>query len=101
MSEQDIVGQLIAASPRRLLDDLARIAANLAKNDKPRPEVELYLASGQVVRGRIVSVADERQGSIALVQVGGNPRQPSVAYVRIDQVVAVSVGDASVLVRDP
>ncbi len=97
----DILEQLTAASPRRLLDELARLGAALAKADRARPEIELYLTSGQVVRGRLVTVADDRQGAIALVQVGGNARQPSVTFVRIDQVAAVNVADASLLVRAP
>ena len=97
----DIIGQLVGAAPRRLLEDLARIATALAKHDRARPEVELYLASGQVVRGRIVTVSDDRQGAVAVVQVGGNVRQPAVTFVRVDQVAAVNVADASVLVRAP
>lgn len=97
----DIVAQLTGTAPRRLLEDLARIASALAKHDRARPEVELFLASGQVVRGRIVTVSDDRHGAIAVVQVGGNVRQPSVTFVRVDQVAAVGVADASVLVKAP
>lgn len=97
----DILSQLVGASPRRLLEDLSRIGAALAKNDRARPEVECYLASGQTVRGRIVSVADDRQGAIALIAIGGSVRGPSVTFVRIDQIAAVTVVDASLLVKAP
>ncbi|HWU90569.1 MAG TPA: hypothetical protein VN253_25060 [Kofleriaceae bacterium] len=97
----DVLSQLVGASPRRLLEDLARIGAALAKNDRPRPEVECFLASGQLIRGRVVSVAEDRQGAIALLAVGGNARAPSVAYVRVDQIAAITVVDASLLVKAP
>jgi len=97
----DLLAQLAGASPRKLLDDLARVAAALANNDRARPELELYLASGQMVRGRLVSVADDRQGAIAVVQVGGSPRAPAVTFVRVDAIAAVTVADASLLVRAP
>lgn len=97
----DILSQLVGASPRRLLEDLARIGGSLAKNDRARPEVECYLASGQTVRGRIVSVADDRQGAIALIAIGGSVRGPSVTFVRVDQIAAVTVVDASLLVKAP
>ena len=58
MNEGDVLGQLVGAPPRRLLEDLARTGAAHAKNDRSRPEVEVYLVSGQLVRGRIVSVVD-------------------------------------------
>jgi hypothetical protein len=89
---------------RRLLENLAQLARVLAANGRPRPEVELYLASGQLVKGRLVEVGagDDRQDSlIAVVIVGGTPRAPAAAYVRIDQVVAVVVADAGVLTRAP
>jgi hypothetical protein len=99
----DVLEQLAAGnvSPRRVLDDLARVSHALAKNDRPRPEVELFLSSGHVVRGRMVSVVDDRQGVMAMLLVGGNQRQPAVTFVRIDQVIALGVGDASLLVRAP
>jgi hypothetical protein len=98
----DVLDQLEGASPRRLLDELARIGCALAKNQRPRPEVELFLGSGQVIRGRIITVADDRHaGAVALVHVGGHVRQPAVTYVRVDHVAAVGVGDASLLVRAP
>ena len=97
----DVLSQLTGANPRRLLEDLARIGVALARSDRPRPEVECYLASGQLVRGRIVSVADDRLGAIALIAIGGNVRSPSVTFVRIDQIVALTVVDASLLVKAP
>jgi hypothetical protein len=101
VTERDVLDQLAGASPRQLLEDLARLGSALANNDRARPEIEAYLASGQVVRGRIVSIAEDRQGVVALVQVGGSPRAPSVAFVRVDQIVAVTVVDASLLVKAP
>ena len=97
----DVLSQLTGANPRRLLEDLARIGVALARSDRPRPEVECYLASGQLVRGRIVSVADDRLGAIALIAIGGNVRSPSVTFVRIDQIVALTVVDASLRVKAP
>jgi hypothetical protein len=97
----DVLAQLTGASPRRVLEDLARIGVALAKNDRARPEVECYLASGQLVRGRIVSVADDRQGAVALIAISGNMRGPSVTFIRVDQIAAVTVVDASLLVRAP
>lgn len=97
----DVLSQLTGASPRKLLEDLARIGAALAKNDRARPEVECYLASGPAVRGRIVSVAEDRQGAMALLAIGGNVRAPSVTFIRIDQIAAVTVVDASLLVKAP
>ena len=97
----DILGQLVGAPPRRLLEDLARIGAALAKNDRARPEVELFLASGQAIKGRVVSIAEDRQGAIAVLQVGGSARAPAVTFVRCDQIAALSVVDASLLVRAP
>ncbi len=97
----DVLSQLTGASPRKLLEDLARIGAALAAGDRPRPEVECFLASGQLVRGRIVSVADDRQGAVALIAIGGNVRSPSVTFVRVDQIAAVTVVDAGLLVKAP
>lgn len=57
--------------------------------------------SGHLVRSRIVSVADDRQGAVALIAVDGNPRAPSVTFVRVDQIAAVTVVDASLLVKAP
>ena len=98
---EGVLERLVGAAPRRLLEDLSRVAVALAKNDRARPEVELYLASGQVVKGRIVTVSDDRQGAVAVLQIGGNARQPAVTFVRVDQVTAVSVTDASLLVHAP
>lgn len=98
---EDVLSQLTGASPRRLLEDLARIGAALANSDRARPEVECFLASGQLVRGRIVSVADDRGGAVALLAIGGNVRAPSVTFVRVDQIAAVTVVDASLLVKAP
>jgi hypothetical protein len=97
----DLLAELRARSPRRLLEELAELGRALAKADRPRPELELQLASGQGVRGRIVTVDDERDGPIAVLHVGGRPDAPSVAFVRIEHVAAVTVVDASLLVRAP
>lgn len=99
----DVTGELTARSPRRLLEELAQLARVLAANGRARPEVELYLASGQLLKGRIVEVGtgDDHAGPIAVLVVGGTPRAPAVAYVRVDEVVAVTIGDAGLLVRAP
>ena len=97
----DIVARLTGGSPRHLLDDLSRISAALAKVDRPRPEIELYVSNGQVIRGGIVGVGDDRGDAIAIVQVGGTAKQPTVTFVRVNQIVAVTVVDASLLVKAP
>jgi hypothetical protein len=99
----DITSELVARSPRQLLEDLARIARVLASNGRARPEVELYLVSGQLVKGRIALVGDgdDRAGAIVVLIVGGTPRAPAVAYVRVDQIAAVTIGDAGLLLRAP
>jgi len=99
----DVTGELTARSPGRLLADLAQLARVLAANGRARPEVELYLASGQLVKGRLAQVGagDDHTGAIAVVIVGGTPRAPAAAYIRIDQIVAVVVADAGLLVRAP
>lgn len=99
----DLTGELTARSPRRVLEDLAQLARVLAANGRARPEVELSLANGQVVKGRIavVGTAEDHAGPIAVLVVGGTPRAPAVAYVRVDEIVAVTVGDASLLLRAP
>jgi hypothetical protein len=97
----DIVAQVKARSPRRVLDDLAPIAGAIAGHGRARPEIELMLATGASVRGRFVSLGDDRDGVTVVVQVGGSPAEPSVAFVRVDQVVCVIVPDAGLLVRGP
>jgi len=99
VNEGDVLGQLVGASPQRLLEELAHTGEALAKNDRARPEVEVYLGSGQLIRGRIISVADDQHGAVALLVVGGSPRGPSVTFVRVDQIAAVTVIDASLLVK--
>ena len=98
-SPDDILATLEARAPRRLLEDLSGIARALAANDRQRPEIEVQLTSGAQIRGRIVSVTDDRAGAVAMLYVGGQPRSPSVSFVRIDQIAAVTVIDASLLVR--
>jgi hypothetical protein len=99
----DLTGELTARSPRRVLEDLAQLARVLAANGRARPEVELSLANGQVLKGRIavVGTAEDHAGPIAVLVVGGTPRAPAAAYVRVDDIVAVTVGDASLLLRAP
>src|SRR5665647_1731001 len=97
----DVLATLEARAPRRLLEDLSVIARALAANDRQRPEIEIQLTSGAQIRGRIVSVTDDRAGAVAMLYVGGQPRSPSVSFVRVDQIAAVTVIDASLLVRSP
>ena len=96
---EDVLGTLEARAPRRLLEDLSVIARALAANDRQRPELELSLTSGTVIRGRIVSVTEDRGTVVAMLYVGGQPRSPSVSFVRIDQIAAITVIDASLLMR--
>ncbi|MEJ7599652.1 MAG: hypothetical protein WKG01_17225 [Kofleriaceae bacterium] len=100
-TSDDILSLLTGASPRKLLEDLARIGVALAKHDRLRPEVEIFLTSGQLIKGRIVSVADDREGAVALLQVGGSADAPAVTFVRCNHMAAVGVVDASLLVRSP
>jgi hypothetical protein len=99
MAGEDVAAQLAVKSPRRVLEELAKISAKLASMDRPRPEVELYLVSGQTLRGRVVSVGDDQSTPMLVLVVGGQPRAPSVAYVRVDHIVALQLGDASLLVK--
>ena len=106
MSSPDVLAQLReggksthSRAPHQVLVELARTGEALAAAEQPQPEVQLYLAGGAVIRGHLVSVVDERGGAIALVAVGGSPWVPAVAFVRIDQLIAVTVVDASLLVR--
>ena len=98
-AHEDVLGTLEARGPRQLLEDLSVIARALAANDRQRPEIEIQLTSGAQIRGRIVSVTDDRTGAVALLYVGGQPRSPSVSFVRIDQIAAVTVIDASLLAK--
>jgi len=115
----EVLDKLAAAPPRRVLEDLARIGHALAKHDRARPEVELYLASGQSVRGRVLRVADgmallvSPPAASAVGSVLGTEKRASrgranqevigsaVTFVVIDQIVALSVADASLLVKAP
>lgn len=97
----DILGQLSGRSPRRVLEDLVVLGNAFAKVDRARPEVEVYLASGALMRGRPLGIADVGGGAILTLHVGGNAQHPSVSFVRIDQIAAVTVTDASVLVKSP
>ncbi len=101
MSADDILGTLEARAPRRLLEDLSVIARALAANDRQRPEIDVQLTSGAQIRGRIVSVTEDRGSAVAMLYVGGQPRSPSVSFVLVDQIAAVTVIDASLLVRAP
>ena len=56
----DVLEQLTGGNPRRLLDDLARIGSALAKADRARPEVECFLASGQLIPEDIEAATKHR-----------------------------------------
>ena len=98
-----MISELAPRSPLRLLEDLAQLAHGFAAIGRPRPEVELHLAGGSLVKGRLAAVGrgDDRSGPIAVVIVGGSQRAPAAAYVRIDHVAAVTVSDAAIVVRAP
>jgi len=97
----DLIAKLAATprSPRRLLDELVMVARAYAATDRPRPEVELLLIGGQVVRGKLAGLGDDGGVAIATIVTGGQPRAPAIACVRVDQIAAVIAADASVLVR--
>lgn len=65
----------------RILEDLVRHA-----DDVTRPEVDLYLASGPVLRGRVIAV---RQG-LATVHTNADA-ELLVSYVRVDHIIAITV----------
>ncbi len=92
---ETLLEQLRPQSTRGLLDELARVGMTLARHDRSRPEIEVHLASGQTLRGRLISVSDHG----AIIHAGGTARAPTVSFVRVDQIAAVTVGDASVLAK--
>lgn len=99
--EDDLAARLEPRSPRRVLEQLAPMARALAAGGRLRPELELVLASGTVLRGRMVTIGEERDGAIVVIATGGSLREPTVAYVQVNQIIAVVVSDASVLVHGP
>ena len=99
MSHDDILGHLVGHPPRKLLEDLSQLGTAFARAGRERPMVELQLTSGPTLRGRIIGVSEN--GAIVTVQVGGSPQAPSVAYIRIDHVIAITVSDASLLAHPP
>ncbi len=78
-----------ARSPRSILDELAARARRAAAGGRDRPDVAIYLASGPVLAGRLVTVGDDRGTPVALLHVSGPAAAPRVASVRIDQIIAV------------
>lgn len=59
----------------------------------------LHLASGRDVRGTLVNVASDRNGSVALMT---NPRVPNeVTHVSLDTLVAVTLYDAHLIGAPP
>lgn len=99
MANDDILSHLVGHPLRKLLEDLASLGTVFARASRDRPMVELHLTSGPTMRGRIIGVSDN--GAIVTVQVGGSPQAPSVAYIRIDHVIAIIVSDAGLLVNPP
>jgi hypothetical protein len=63
----------------RILEELARHT-----DDATRPDVDVYLASGPVLRGRLMRV----QQGLATLHLANDA---SVAYVRVEQIIAVTV----------
>ena len=82
-----------------MLEELAAIGRVLAAADRPRPEIELYLVGGHVLRGRLAGIGDDAGTAVVSVVTGGHPRSPALGCVRVDQIAAVVALDASVLVR--
>jgi hypothetical protein len=98
----DVAGELAAHSPRRVLEELAQLGRALIAAGRPRPEVELILGGGRELRGRIVAVGEGgAAGAVAVLMVGGTPRAPAIAYVRVDDIAALTVPDAALLLRGP
>lgn len=85
----DLLADATARSPRAVLAELAARATRAAARGQLRPEVALYLASGPVIAGRLVSVGNDRDQPVALLHVTGAEGAPRVAAVRVDQIVAV------------
>ena len=65
----------------RILEELVRDT-----DDATRPDVDLYLTSGPVLRGRVVRV-DQGMATVHL----GPATDPSVSYVRVEKIIAVTV----------
>ena len=65
----------------RILEELVRDT-----DDATRPDVDLYLTSGPVLRGRVVRV-DQGMATVHL----GPATDPSVSYVRVAKIIAVTV----------
>ncbi len=101
MTDDELLTALGTRSPRHVLEDLVPVARALAASGRPRPEVDLYLASGQQVKGRVIAVGDDRASGIVVLQVGGTPRAPATIFVCVDEIAAVALADASLLVRAP
>ena len=95
--DDGVLHDLVPRAPGVILDELARIARTLVANSRPRPDVELGLISGQLVRGKLVAV----DAGTVLLHTGGQPRTPAVAFVRVDQIASLALTDASVLAHEP
>lgn len=69
----------------RILEELARHT-----DDATRPDADLYLASGPVLRGRVVAV---QRGlvTVHLGPAGSASTISSIAYIRGEQIIAVTV----------
>ena len=91
--EEGALRDMQARPPGAVLDELAKLGRALAASGRPRPDVELGLTSGQVIRGKVVAA----DATSAVLHTGGHVRAPSVAYVRIDQIASLVLPDASVL----
>src|SRR5688572_5342074 len=89
MSDADLLAGAEPRSPRSILDELAARSRRAFAHGRQRPDIAIYLSSGPVIAGRLVSVGDDRGVPVAILHVGGNAVTPRVASVRVDQVIAV------------
>jgi len=95
--DDGVLHDLVPRAPAVILEELARISRTLVANSRPRPDIELGMAGGQQIRGKLIAV----DGGTALVHTGGQPRAPAVVFVRVDQIASLALTDASVLAHEP
>jgi hypothetical protein len=90
VTDGDPWASAVARSPRSILDEMTARAKRAAIHDRPRPEVALYLASGPVIAGTLITTSDDRGMAVVLLQIGTDRSAQRVVSVRIDAVVAVA-----------
>ena len=96
MIDDGALRDLQARPPAAVLDELAKLGRALTASGRPRPDVEIGLTSGQILRGKVIAA----DAANAVLHTGGHVRAPSVAYIRIDQIASLMLPDASVLAHE-